>query len=77
MAKPSVKTQNKMLRRRLLGLKSKCYGYGKLNNIELMLVIHNRVKKDYYTYLSSDRVKSWANIEHIVSRSIEVYFSSF
>ena len=67
MAKSTIKAQNKTLRRRLKGLKSKCYGYGKLNDIELVLIVHNRAKKDYYTYISSDRVTSWVDIDHIVS----------
>ena len=77
MAKPTTKAQNKMLRRRLQGLKSKCHKYGKFKDIELVLIIHNRAKKDYYTYLSSDRVTSWVNIDHIVSAPMQMRIFEF
>jgi hypothetical protein len=67
MAKQSIKSRNKQLRRRLEGLKSKSYSYGKLDDIDLLLIIRNRVKDDYYTYSSTDRVSSW-RIDQIVSR---------
>lgn len=52
MANKSIKTRNKQLKRRLDGLKSKCYQYGKLENIELALVIHNIAKSEHYAYKS-------------------------
>jgi hypothetical protein len=56
MAKQLIKSRNKQLKRRLEGLKSKSYSYGKLDNIDLLLIIHNRAKDDYYTYSLTDRV---------------------
>lgn len=70
MAGLSIKLHNKKLRRRLEGLKSKCHSYGKLDDIELALIIHNRAKRNYYTYISSDRVLSWPTINDIVSRCV-------
>ena len=33
---------------------NKVYNYKKLNNINLLLVIHNRIKNNYYTYSLAD-----------------------
>ena len=52
MAKQSVKSQNKQLKKQLKGLRSKCYQYDKLHNIDLTLIIHNEAKKDSYIYKS-------------------------
>jgi hypothetical protein len=52
MAKQSVKSQNKQIKRRLKGLRSKCYQYGRLRNIDLALIIHNGAKNDSYIYKS-------------------------
>jgi hypothetical protein len=56
MAKQSIKSLNKKRKRRLDGLKSKCCMYEKLPNIDLALIIYNRAKKDFYTFISADEV---------------------
>ena len=71
MAKQSPKNRNKQKKRRLEGLKTKCYDYGNLGDIELMLIIRDRAKRDYYTYASTDRVWSWT-MEEIVSRPVNI-----
>lgn len=65
--KQSVKLHNKQLKRRLDGLKSKCYQYGKLENIDLALIIQNRKKKEIYTYTSTDLESWWPSKEQVVS----------
>jgi hypothetical protein len=52
MAKQSIKSQNKQLKRRLKDLKSKYYQYSKFRNIDLALIIYNEAKKDSYIYKS-------------------------
>ena len=68
MAKQSIKSLNKKRKRRLDGLKSKCYMYGQLPDIHLALIIHNRAKKEFYTFISADEVLSWPTMGQIVSQ---------
>lgn len=56
MAVQSIKLRNKQRKRNLLGLKSKCYKYGELSDIELGLVVYCRKEERFYTYISTERV---------------------
>ena len=52
--KQLVKLYNKQLKKQLDGLKSKCYQYRKLENINLALIIQNHKKKEIYIYILTD-----------------------
>ena len=68
MPEKSIKSRNKQLKRRLDGLKSKCYTYGKMDDIDLALIIYNRAKRYYYTYTSTNAVSLWPTMGQIVSQ---------
>ena len=68
MPKKLIKSRNKQLKRRLDGLKSKYYTYGKMDDIDLALIIYNRAKRYYYTYTSTNAVSLWLTMGQIVSQ---------
>ncbi len=71
MAKPSTRNLNKQKRERKLGLQSKLYNFWKLGGVDLLLVIFNQKKEEYYTFWLT-KEKKWPRIEEIVSFPINI-----